>query len=163
MIKYLIDEDGLYLGNAIYPEPGQRWVATGWDGPVYDPAYLGGQVDADTGEVSGGAWVSTGAPPALAEIEAERLTAVLNGHLDAVAGERRYDNRFTCALRAGFEGPFQAEGEVFAAWMDACNLTAYQVMAECRAGLRQIPSDAELIAELPVINWPPSPIPEGAV
>ncbi len=63
MLKYLIDEAGGYAGTAIYPEPGQRWVATGWDGPVYDPAYQGGQHNAETGEVSGGEWVSTGVPP----------------------------------------------------------------------------------------------------
>jgi len=112
-------------------------------------------------------WLDDGGEPLPADVvpeeEAERLTAVLNGHLDAVAGQRRYDNRFTCALRAGFSGPFQQEGQVFAAWMDACNIVAYTVMAECRAGMRPIPSDAELIAAMPAIAWPPSPIPEGAV
>ncbi|MDH1442072.1 hypothetical protein N5O88_05560 [Pseudomonas sp. GD03721] len=90
------------------------------------------------------------------------LTAVLNHHLDAVAGERRYDSRFTCSLRAGFPGPFQEEGQVFAAWMDACNMAAYQLMAEVKAGSRKVPTEAELIAAMPVIEWPPSPIPAGA-
>lgn len=63
MLKYLINDAGQFAGTALYPEPGQRWVAAGWDGPVYDPAYQGGQTDTDTGEVSGGAWISTGAPP----------------------------------------------------------------------------------------------------
>lgn len=101
------------------------------------------------------------AEPTAAQTEAA-LTAALNRHLDAVAGERRYDSRFTCALRAGFPGPFQEEGQVFAAWMDACNMSAYQMMAEVKAGSREVPTEAELIAALPVIEWPPSPIPEGA-
>uniref|UniRef100_A0A6H1ZEC4 Putative tail protein n=1 Tax=viral metagenome TaxID=1070528 RepID=A0A6H1ZEC4_9ZZZZ len=90
------------------------------------------------------------------------LTAVLNRHLDAVAGQRRYDSRFTCSLRAGFPGPFQEEGRVFAAWMDACNMAAYQLMADVKAGSRAVPTEAELIVALPVIEWPPSPIPAGA-
>lgn len=90
------------------------------------------------------------------------LTAVLNRHLDSVAGQRRYDSRFTCALRAGFPGPFQEEGQVFAAWMDACNMAAYQLMAEVKAGSRAVPTEAELIAAMPTIEWPASPIPAGA-
>lgn len=92
----------------------------------------------------------------------ESLVDVLNAHLNAVAGERRYDNRFTCSLRAGFAGPFQAEGVAFAAWMDQCNLVGYTIMAEVKAGQRAAPTPAELIAAMPIIEWPPSPIPEGA-
>ena len=90
------------------------------------------------------------------------LTSALNRHLDAVAGQRRYDSRFTCSLRAGFPGPFQEEGQVFAVWMDACNMAAYQLMAEVKAGRAPVPTDAELIAAMPKIEWPPSPIPAGA-
>jgi hypothetical protein len=96
-----------------------------------------------------------------AEVEAD-LTKTLNQHLDGVAGLRRYDSRITCALRAGFPGPFQEEGRVFAAWMDACNMAAYQLMADVKAGSRAVPTDAELIAAMPVIEWPASPIPVGA-
>lgn len=91
------------------------------------------------------------------------LVTQFNEFLDSVAGQRRYDSRFTCALRAGFEGPFQAEGQVFAAWMDECNMIAYGVMADVKAGRRAVPSPAELLAMMPQIQWPPSPIPEGAV
>lgn len=90
------------------------------------------------------------------------LVGVLNAHLDAVAGQRRYDNRFTCSLRAGFVGPFQAEGQAFAAWMDQCNMVGYTIMQEVKLGQRPVPSAAELIAAMPTIEWPPSPIPEGA-
>ena len=101
-------------------------------------------------------------PAMLPAIQA-RLTGALNDHLNAVASQRRYDDRFTCALRAGFTGPFQAEGQAFAAWMDACNMTAYGILAQCKQGMRPIPSAAELIAAMPLIVWPPSPIPPDAV
>ena len=87
------------------------------------------------------------------EIIAE-LTSALEAHYDATARERRYDNRFTCALRAGYVGPFQAEGIAFAQWMDTCNAYGYQVMTDCLSGTRVIPAAAELIAELPLIVWP---------
>ncbi|MBU1282694.1 MAG: hypothetical protein KJ989_12905 [Gammaproteobacteria bacterium] len=90
------------------------------------------------------------------------LTIALNSHLDSVAGQCRYDSRFTCALRAGFPGPFQAEGMAFAKFMDDCNMVGYTIMQQVKAGLRPVPTEAELIAEMPMIEWPLSPIPEGA-
>jgi len=90
-------------------------------------------------------------------IQAE-LTQVLDTHLDTVAQQRLYNDRFTCSLRAGYPGPFQAEGQTFAIWMDNCNITAYQIMAEVKQGSRPIPTGAELIAEMPIIEWSASPI-----
>lgn len=79
----------------------------------------------------------------------------LTTHLDATAQQRRYDNRITCALRAGYPGPFQAEGQAFALWMDTCNALAYQFLAEIHTGIRPLPTDPQqLIAEMPVMVWP---------
>lgn len=90
-----------------------------------------------------------------------RYTTALNKHLDDVAKQRRYDSRITCSLRAGYPGPFQAEGIAFATWMDTCNAAAYQIWADVRNGVRPIPVSIEaFIAELPVIEWPPSVIPQ---
>jgi hypothetical protein len=91
-----------------------------------------------------------------------KLTSALSDYLNEVAGQRSYDDRFTCSLRAGYPGPFQAEGQTFAAWMDECNMVAYQIMSEVKRGMRPVPTEAELIEALPVIVWPPSPVPEGA-
>lgn len=82
------------------------------------------------------------------------LTQALEAHYDAIAQTKRYDNRFTCALRAGYIGPFQADGVAFAQWMDTCNAYGYQVMSDCLNSLRTIPTSAEFIAELPLIVWP---------
>ena len=81
--------------------------------------------------------------------------AALDRHLDATAQARRYDNRITCALRAGYPGPFQAEGQAFALWMDACNLAAYTLLAEVQAGVRPLPETTQgLIEALPPMVWP---------
>jgi len=83
------------------------------------------------------------------------FTDALTAHLDAVAQTRRYDNRITCALRAGYVGPFQAEGAAFAAWMDTCNALAYSLLAEVEAGTRPMPTNPqELIDALPTMAWP---------
>ena len=82
------------------------------------------------------------------------LTTDLENHYDTVAQEKRYDNRYTCALRAGYSGPFQAEGQAFAVWMDTCNAHGYQIIADVLDGKRTIPTATELVAELPVITWP---------
>lgn len=100
---------------------------------------------------------ATYVPPAPPSIEdrIEVFDAALVAHLDATARERRYDNRITCALRAGYPGPFQAEGIAFASWMDQCNALAYQLLAEVVAGTRPLPSSPQaLIDMMPPMVWP---------
>lgn len=74
---------------------------------------------------------------------------------DSTAQARRYDNRVTCALRAGYPGPFQAEGQAFATWMDTCNALGYQMLAEVEAGTRPMPASVqEALDLLPEMVWP---------
>lgn len=93
-------------------------------------------------------------PPPLVEQIALFDTALV-AHLDATARERRYDNRVTCALRAGYPGPFQAEGIAFASWMDQCNALAYQLLAEVVVGTRPMPESPQALIDLmPPMEWP---------
>lgn len=79
----------------------------------------------------------------------KRLTAMF----DAKAREKNYESRITCALRAGYVGPFQAEGIAFAQWMDSCNALAYQLLAEVQqTGI--VPSWEEVLEQLPSMVWP---------
>jgi len=89
----------------------------------------------------------------LAQTQASYTTA-LEAMYDTTAQSRKYDNRLTCALRAGYAGPFQAEGTAFAVWMDTCNAYAYQVMTEVLLATRPLPTVQELISELPELVWP---------
>lgn len=82
------------------------------------------------------------------------LTNALEDHYDAVARSRRYDSRYTCALRAGYVSYFQPEGLAFAQWMDGCNAQSYQIMIEVQAGQRPIPTAVELIALMDQMVWP---------
>ena len=100
---------------------------------------------------------ATYVPPAPPSIEEQIAVfdAALVAHLDATARERRYDNRITCAMRAGYPGPFQAEGIAFASWMDQCNSLAYNLLAEVVAGTRQLPESPQALIDLmPSMVWP---------
>lgn len=84
-----------------------------------------------------------------------QYNAALDKHLDTTAQSKRYTDRFTCAIRAGFQGPYQAEGLAFGQWMDTCNQLAYQMLAEIEAGTRPMfASTDEFIAALPLMIWP---------
>jgi len=91
--------------------------------------------------------------PTDAEIRTQ-LEAAVDAHINATAQTKGYDNRITCALRAGYTNPWQIEGIAFGEWMDNCYTYCYQVLADVQAATRAIPSEAELIAELPVMVWP---------
>lgn len=111
----------------------------------------------NTSSLPGKGWVVLSPPPPpppTPEEIIEQLTQALEAYYDSIARSMRYDNRYTCALRAGYAGPFQAEGLAFATWMDACNAYGYQVIADVQNGLRGIPAAEELLAELPLFVWP---------
>lgn len=84
--------------------------------------------------------------------------AILQGMtdlFDRTAQSRKYDNRITCALRAGYPGPFHAEGAAFATWMDTCNATGYALLAQVQAGTMAMPvSVSAALALLPTMVWP---------
>lgn len=82
-------------------------------------------------------------------------TQALDDHLDRMAQTKRYENRVTCALRAGYPGPFQAEGQAFATWMDTCNDLAYQWWAAIEADeMAMFSSKEDFISQLPEFVWP---------
>lgn len=96
-----------------------------------------------------------------ADAEAKRLAAIagivaaMESLFDTTAQSRRYDNRITCALRAGYAGPFQAEGLAFATWMDRQNAIAYQMLAQVQAGTMAMPSTLDdALALLEPMVWP---------
>lgn len=80
--------------------------------------------------------------------------AALMAHYDRVAGARNYDSYISATMRAGYEGPFQAEGTAFAQWMDGCNVLGYQLIADVKAGRKPLPTIDAFIAGLPAMVWP---------
>lgn len=107
-----------------------------------------------------GEWILIEEPSPEPEPEAEpetpiqtqlRLVAVIQAHLDAQARSMSYDNIFTAVTYA--EEPivpkFQIEGAALRAWRSLVWAHGYEVLAEVLAAERAIPTEAELIAELP--------------
>lgn len=133
--------------------------------PTYDPIT---QSATETAPVkTNGIWtcewtVVALTPEEVAAKKAESFTqavtafdTALTDHLDNTAKSKRYDNRITCMVRAGFAGPFQAEAIVFASWADTCNILAYQMLAQVQAGTQPMPASPQaFIATLPEIVWP---------
>lgn len=109
------------------------------------------------GDTGGIGWAWDGAtltPPPAPLLALSDYDAALTAHLDAEAQTRRYADRVSCSVRAGYVGPFQAEGIAFAQWMDACNATGYSMLEDFQSGLIPQPTIAEMIAALPAMVWP---------
>jgi hypothetical protein len=79
-----------------------------------------------------------------------RLEAALDRKLDEVAKEYRYESIRTMVTYATSEHPvFGNEGRAAVAYRDAVYAYGIQCIADVNAGLRTIPTEEELIAELP--------------
>lgn len=90
-------------------------------------------------------------PPVTVQAITDAMTALF----DSAAQSKHYDNRITCALRAGYPGPFQAEGIAFASWMDGQNAKAYLMLAQVQAGTMPMPESVEAaLALLDPMVWP---------
>lgn len=95
-------------------------------------------------------------PPTPAPVESSipQYERALDNMLDTEAQSRRYTDRLTCALRAGYPGPYQVEGIAFAQWMDGCNQQAYNLMTEVMQGKTSMPTIDEFLAMFPKMKWP---------
>jgi len=91
-------------------------------------------------------------PPSEVQVRA-RLMDVVQAHLDSAAREKGYDSIFTAVTYADEPAvtKFQAEGQALRQWRSLVWDECYQILAEVQAGTRTIPTEAELIAELPAL------------
>ena len=91
--------------------------------------------------------------PTKEEIETQiqkQLTDAVQHVLDAKAQELNYDSCLSvCSYIETGVAKFDAEGKAFRAWRSAVWAKGYEILAQVQAGQRGIPTEAELIAELP--------------
>lgn len=134
--------DIVAVGQEFPVAPGLQWV----DAPD--------DVSHDTHEFVGGAVVLK-APPVLSPQEIiSRLTSAVQRHLDNTVRTRNYDGILSlCSYATSTHPQFSAEGQAGVAWRDAVWAKGYEVLGQVQGGQRAVPTEAELIAELPVIAW----------
>ena len=82
-----------------------------------------------------------------------RLTQAVQRHLDAKAQELGYDSCLSvCSYVDTGVVKFDTEGTAFRSWRSAVWAKCYEILDAVKAGDRQIPSEDELIAELPALE-----------
>lgn len=108
-----------------------------------------------------GRFVSIDAVPIVQPTQAEifakaqaELTDSIQRHLDSTAQTRNYDGILSlCTYVTSTDPLFAAEGQAGVVWRDACWRKGYEIMAAVLAGNRPIPTESELLAEMPAIGW----------
>jgi len=84
-----------------------------------------------------------------------RLTSVIQSMLDETAKERNYDSILSlCTYATSPTVKFAAEGQAGVSWRDEVWAKGYTVLADVESGARAIPTESELLAELPSFVWP---------
>lgn len=87
------------------------------------------------------------------EMHKEILQAAVTDHMNAVARQKNYDSILSACTYAAFDNPFKDDGLKAIAWRSAVWVKCYEVLDFVQAGLREIPTAEELIAELPEMEW----------
>ena len=103
---------------------------------------------------NGDGWVIEKFPEPTPQEVAERiqneLTDAVQNVLDSKAQELNYDNCLSvCSYIDTGVARFDAEGKAFRAWRSAVWAKGYEILAQVQAGQRGIPTESELLAELP--------------
>lgn len=93
-------------------------------------------------------------PPTTEEIIA-RFTAAIQKRLDDFAKTRNYDSILSACTYATSTVPtFAAEGQAAVDLRDATWAKAYEILNAVQAGKQAMPTEAELMAQLPAQAWP---------
>lgn len=83
------------------------------------------------------------------------ISNAVQNHLDSVARSRMYDNILSlCSYVNTGDSTFDAEGNAGRIWRSAVWRYCHQLLTDVQNGIRTVPTTEELIAELPLMEWP---------
>ena len=85
----------------------------------------------------------------------QKLSVAIQKHLDDKARERNYDGILSaCSYATSTNLKFKAEGQALVEWRDLVWAACYSIQEQVLAGTRAIPTEAEILSELPIFTWP---------
>ena len=105
-----------------------------------------------------GAWYLEGKAPTPPAPTVEEILKMyedaVQAHLDATAQSKGYDNTYTClSYLSSTDEIWHRESNAFNAWRDKVWRKCHEIMNYALSGEITPPSVAELIQQLPVIDW----------
>jgi len=84
-----------------------------------------------------------------------RLISAIQSMLDETAKERGYDSILSlCTYATSTAAKFSDEGQAGVSWRDEVWAKGYTILADVESGARAIPTESELLSELPSFVWP---------
>lgn len=85
----------------------------------------------------------------------DKYLAIVDNYLNETVKSRKYDSILSACSYADDDTDkvFQAEGIACRKWRSLVYRKCYNILAEVEAGNRNIPTEEELIAELPKLEW----------
>ncbi len=88
------------------------------------------------------------------ELAATRVNDAVQRHLDSVAVTKGYDSLLSAASYAtSANSKFKADGIAAIKWRDAVWTVCHSALTDAKAGTKTIPTESELLASLPTLNW----------
>lgn len=81
-----------------------------------------------------------------------RLIGLVQKHLDVSAQNKGYDSILCACSYASVPNVYQSEGIIFTQWRSEVWTKAYTILNSVISGTVTVPTEAQLIAELPVLS-----------